>query len=123
MSKILVVDDALFMRIYLKNILMSIGFGEVVEAENGEIAIKKYQSEKPDLVILDITMPVMDGIKALKKIKNSDPEANIIMCSAMAIGQQSIVIKAIEFGAKDFIVKPFKKNELIETINKFLTFN
>ena len=118
MSKILVVDDAAFMRMNLKNILTNEGFGEVIEAENGEIAIQKYKNEQPDLVTLDITMPEMDGIEALKKIKENDPDATVIMCSAM--GQQSMVIKAIELGAKDFIVKPFDKGKIKEAVSKVL---
>jgi len=118
MSKILVVDDAAFMRMNLKNILTNEGFGEVVEAENGEMAIQKYKNEQPDLVTLDITMPEMDGIEALEKIKENDPDATVIMCSAM--GQQSMVIKAIELGAKDFIVKPFDKGKIKEAVSKVL---
>ena len=118
MPKILVVDDAAFMRMNLKNILTKEGFGEVVEAENGEMAIQKYKNEQPDLVTLDITMPEMDGIEALEKIRESDPDANVIMCSAM--GQQSMVIKAIELGAKDFIVKPFDKGKIKEAVSKVL---
>ena len=118
MPKILVVDDAAFMRMNLKNILTNEGFGEVVEAENGEIAVQKYKNEKPDLVTLDITMPEMDGIEALEKIKEDDPDATVIMCSAM--GQQSMVIKAIELGAKDFIVKPFDKGKIKEAVSKVL---
>ena len=118
MPKILVVDDAAFMRMNLKNILTKEGFGEVVEAENGEIAIQKYKNEQPDLVTLDITMPEMDGIEALKKIKESDPDANVIMCSAM--GQQSMVIEAIDAGAKDFIVKPFDKDKIKKAVSKVL---
>jgi|SRR6056297_1661753 len=118
MPKILVVDDAAFMRMNLKNILTNEGFGEVVEAENGEMAIQKYKNEQPDLVTLDITMPEMDGIEALEKIKENDPDATVIMCSAM--GQQSMVIKAIELGAKDFIVKPFDKGKIKEAVSKVL---
>jgi len=118
MPKILVVDDAAFMRMNLKNILTKEGFGEVVEAENGEMAIQKYKNEQPDLVTLDITMPEMDGIEALEKIKENDPDATVIMCSAM--GQQSMVIKAIELGAKDFIVKPFDKGKIKEAVSKVL---
>lgn len=118
MPKILVVDDAAFMRMNLKNILTNEGFGEVVEAENGEMAVQKYKNEQPDLVTLDITMPEMDGIEALEKIKEDDPDATVIMCSAM--GQQSMVIKAIELGAKDFIVKPFDKGKIKEAVSKVL---
>ena len=118
MPKILVVDDAAFMRMNVKNILSKEGFEDILEAENGEEAVQKYKEEDPDLVTLDITMPQMDGLEALKKIKKYDSEANVIMCSAM--GQQSMVIEAIEAGAKDFVVKPFDKDKIKEAVSKVL---
>ena len=106
MARILVVDDAAFMRMMIKDILTKNGYEVVGEAADGVQAVERYQELKPDLVTLDITMPEMDGITALKKIKEIDPQAKVIMCSAM--GQQAMVIDAIQAGAKDFIVKPFQ---------------
>ena len=104
--RVLVVDDAAFMRMMVKDILTKNGYEVVGEAENGMKALEKYQELKPDLTTMDITMPEMDGISAVKEIKKVDPNAKIVMCSAM--GQQSMVIDAIQSGAKDFIVKPFQ---------------
>ena len=118
MAKILIVDDAAFMRMMLKDILTKGGFEIAGEAADGVEAVAKYNELKPDLVTLDITMPNKDGIQALKKIRESDPNAAIIMCSAM--GQQSMVIEAIQAGAKDFIVKPFQADRVIESIRKIL---
>ncbi|QSZ26599.1 response regulator [Aceticella autotrophica] len=118
MSKILIVDDAAFMRMMIKDILTKNDLGTVIEAENGGIAVEEYIKEKPDLVIMDITMPEVDGIQAVKLIKEKDPDAKIIMCSAM--GQQAMVIEAIQAGAKDFIVKPFQPDRVIEAIKKML---
>ena len=105
-KNILICDDAAFMRMMIKDILSKNGYNVVGEAENGAIAVEKYSETNPDLVLMDITMPEMDGIQALKKIKEKDPNASVIMCSAM--GQQAMVIEAIQSGAKDFIVKPFQ---------------
>lgn len=116
MAKILLVDDAAFMRMNLKNILEKENHKIIAEAENGREAIEKFRDKNPDLTILDITMPEMDGLEALKKIKNIDHDARIIMCSAM--GQQNMVIEAIESGARDFVVKPFKPKRVLEAINK-----
>ncbi|MDO5293986.1 MAG: response regulator [bacterium] len=117
MSKnILVVDDAAFMRMMIKDILTKNGYNVVGEAENGLKAIDKYNETKPDLVLMDITMPELDGIQALKKIKAADPNAVIIMCSAM--GQQAMVIESIQSGAKDFIVKPFQADRVLEAVKK-----
>lgn len=113
---ILVVDDAAFMRMMIKEILTKNGYEIVGEANDGNEAIEKYKELKPDLVTMDITMPELDGIEALKIIKKDFPEAKIIMCSAM--GQQSMVIDAIQAGAKDFIVKPFQADRVIEAISK-----
>ena len=115
-NNILVVDDAAFMRMMVKDILTKGGYNVVGEAENGVVAIQKYTELKPDLVTLDITMPEMDGIQALKKIKEAD--ANVIMCSAM--GQQAMVIEAIQNGAKDFIVKPFQADRVLEAVKKVI---
>ena len=106
MAKVMICDDAAFMRMMIKDILTKNGYEIAAEAENGAIAVEKYPEAKPDLVLMDITMPDMDGIQALKKIKEIDANANVIMCSAM--GQQAMVIEAIQSGAKDFIVKPFQ---------------
>lgn len=118
-NKILVVDDAAFMRMMIKDILTKNGFNVVGEAENGAQAVEKYAELQPDLVTMDITMPEMDGISALKKIKETDPNAKILMCSAM--GQQAMVIDAIQAGAKDFIVKPFQADRVLEAIQKALS--
>lgn len=117
-QKILVVDDAAFMRMMIKDILTKNGFDVVAEAENGAQAIEMYNEHHPDLVTMDITMPEMDGITALKEIKKMHKDAKVIMCSAM--GQQAMVIDAIQAGAKDFIVKPFQADRVIEAIKKTL---
>lgn len=117
-KNILIVDDASFMRMMIKDILTKNGFNVVGEAENGLIAIQKYKELRPDLVTMDITMPEMDGIQALKKIREITPDAKVVMCSAM--GQQAMVIEAIQAGAKDFIVKPFHEDRVLEATNKAL---
>ncbi|WP_139193122.1 MULTISPECIES: response regulator [Anaerobacillus] len=116
MAKILIVDDAAFMRMMIKDILSKNGFEIAGEANDGAQAIEKYKELSPDLVTMDITMPEMDGITALKEIKKIDPNAKVIMCSAM--GQQAMVIDAIQAGAKDFIVKPFQADRVLEAIKK-----
>lgn len=118
MEKIMLVDDAAFMRMKIKKALSAGGYNNFVEAQDGAEAVKKYEEEKPDLVIMDITMPNMDGLQALKKIKESDSSANIMMCTAM--GQESMVVDAINYGAKDFIVKPFEDERLVQTVNSIL---
>lgn len=118
MAKALVVDDAAFMRMMLKGILAKGGHEVVGEAENGAIAVMKYKELKPDFVTMDITMPVMEGIEAVKHIKQSDPAARIIMCSAM--GQQGMIVQAVQAGARDFIVKPFQEDRVLESIGKLL---
>ena len=115
-KSILICDDAAFMRMMIKDILTKNGYNVVGEAENGARAVEKYNELKPDLVLMDITMPEMDGIQALKKIKENDPSARVIMCSAM--GQQAMVIESIQAGAKDFIVKPFQADRVIEAVKK-----
>ena len=115
-KNILICDDAAFMRMMIKDILSKNGYNVVGEAENGAIAVEKYSETNPDLVLMDITMPEMDGIQALKKIKEKDPNASVIMCSAM--GQQAMVIESIQAGAKDFIVKPFQADRVLEAVKK-----
>lgn len=115
-KSVLIVDDAAFMRMMVKDILTKGGYDVVGEAENGAVAVAKYDELKPDLVTLDITMPEMDGLEALKKIKEKDPGAVVIMCSAM--GQQAMVIESIQSGAKDFIVKPFQADRVLEAVKK-----
>lgn len=115
-KNILICDDAAFMRMMIKDILSKNGYNIAGEAENGIKAIEKYNETKPDLVLMDITMPEMDGIQALKKIKEADANACVIMCSAM--GQQAMVIEAIQSGAKDFIVKPFQAERVLEAVKK-----
>lgn len=116
--RILIVDDAAFMRMMIKDILGKNGFDVVGEAQDGEEAIEKFKELTPDLVTMDITMPEKDGVTALKEIKEIDAAAKVIMCSAM--GQQTMVIDAIQAGAKDFIVKPFQADRVIEAIQKAL---
>ena len=115
-KNILICDDAAFMRMMIKDILTKNGYNVVGEAENGAKAVEKYNELKPDLVLMDITMPEMDGIQALKKIKEMDSGAMIIMCSEM--GQQAMVIESIQSGAKDFIVKPFQADRVLEAVKK-----
>ncbi|TCW38679.1 two-component system chemotaxis response regulator CheY [Thermohydrogenium kirishiense] len=118
MSKIMIVDDAAFMRMMIKDIITKNNLGSVIEAEDGSVAVEKYNQEKPDLVLMDITMPEMDGIQAVRQIVKKDPNAKIVMCSAK--GQQAMVIEAIQAGAKDFIVKPFQPDRVIEAVKKML---
>ena len=118
MAKILVVDDALFMRKMLIDILTKCGHEVIAEASNGKEALSMYKDKKPDLVTMDITMPEVDGIQGLKDIREFDSNALVVMCSAM--GQQSMVIESISNGAKDFIVKPFQAGRVQEAIDKVL---
>ena len=115
-KNILICDDAAFMRMMIKDILTKNGYVVVGEAENGLKAVEKYNETKPDLVLMDITMPEMDGISAVKEIRKIDPNAKIVMCSAM--GQQAMVIEAIQAGARDFIVKPFQADRVLEAVRK-----
>lgn len=117
-ATIMIVDDAAFMRMMLKDILTKNGFTVVGEAENGAVAVEKYMELQPNLTTMDITMPEMDGLQALKEIRKRDSKARVIMCSAM--GQQSMVIEAIQAGARDFIVKPFQADRVVEAITKAL---
>ena len=116
MARVLIVDDAAFMRMMIKDILEKNGYEIVGEAPNGAVEVEMYQKEKPDVVTMDITMPDVDGIEAVKRIKAIDPGAKIIMCSAM--GQQSMVMDAIKAGARDFIVKPFQADRVLEAVQK-----
>lgn len=118
-TKVLIVDDAAFMRMMIKDILAKNGYEIVGEAENGMKAIEKFQELRPDLTTMDITMPEMDGITAVKEIKKIDANAKVIMCSAM--GQQAMVIEAIQSGARDFIVKPFQPDRVLEAVRKVLS--
>jgi two-component system, chemotaxis family, chemotaxis protein CheY len=118
-KRVLIVDDAAFMRMMIKDILTKNGYDVVAEASDGAQAVEKYKEHNPDLVTMDITMPEMDGIAALKEIRAFDPEAKVIMCSAM--GQQAMVIDAIQAGAKDFVVKPFQADRVLEAVNKTLS--
>lgn len=115
---ILLVDDAAFMRMMIKDILTKNGYDVVGEAENGLKAVEKFKELSPDLVIMDITMPEMDGIQAVKAIREVSGDAKIIMCSAM--GQQAMVIEAIQSGARDFIVKPFQADRILESVKKVI---
>ncbi|MEL1238520.1 MAG: response regulator [Liquorilactobacillus nagelii] len=115
-KKILIVDDAVFMRIKLKDILEKNGYEVAGEAQNGQEAFDQYQEVKPDLVTMDITMPEVDGLEALKMIRKADANAKVIMCSAM--GQQGMVMDVIRAGAIDFIVKPFDTERVIKALDK-----
>ncbi|MER2040069.1 MAG: response regulator [Carnobacterium sp.] len=115
-KNVMIVDDAAFMRMKLKDILEKNGYNVVAEAQNGVEAVEKYKAEKPNLVTMDITMPEMDGVDALKAIKAFDPAARVVMCSAM--GQQGMVMDAIRSGAVDFIVKPFDSDRVIKALDK-----
>lgn len=117
-GKILIVDDAAFMRMMLKDTLKKNGYENIIEAPDGEVAVQTYKAEKPDLVIMDITMPNKNGLEALKEIKEYDPNSKVVMCSAM--GQESMVVEAIRSGAKDFIVKPFKADRVLKTVEGIL---
>ena len=117
-KRVLIVDDAAFMRMMIKDILSKNGYDVVGEAENGAKAIEKYKELTPDLVVMDITMPEVDGITAVKEIKQINADSKIVMCSAM--GQQAMVIESIQAGAKDFIVKPFQAERVIEAIKKVI---
>lgn len=118
MAKILCVDDAAFMRMMVKNTLTQNGYTDIYEAADGVQAIEKYMEIHPDLVIMDITMPNLDGLEALKAIRAKDPNATVVMCSAM--GQEAMVVEAIKAGAKDFIVKPFKPERIVKTVSAII---
>ena len=116
MSKVLIVDDAAFMRISIKNMLTKNGYEVVGEAENGAVGVEMFKSLSPDIVTMDITMPEMDGLQALKEIVKLDPKSKVVMVSAM--GQEAMVRDAIVSGAKGFIVKPFKEDGIIAALKK-----
>ncbi len=118
MAKIMMVDDAAFMRKVIKDALSKAGYTDLHEAVDGADAFEKYKELKPDLVLMDITMPNMDGLEALKAIRAADGNANVVMCSAM--GQETMVIDAIRSGAKDFIVKPFKGERVLKTVTSIV---
>ena len=118
MAKIMIVDDAAFMRTLLKNILFPKGYEIAGEADNGAAAVEKYKELKPDLVTMDIVMPNVNGIEALKKIREMDPNARVIMCTA--VGQENMVRAAILSGAKGYIVKPFQAPKVLEEVQKVL---
>ncbi|SDD18848.1 two-component system, chemotaxis family, response regulator CheY [Paenibacillus sp. UNCCL117] len=118
MAKVLVVDDAAFMRAIIGGMIKDLGHEVVGEAENGLDALQKYSLLKPDFVTLDITMPEMDGVEALRNIMKHDSSAKVVMCSAM--GQQSLVIEAIKLGAKDFLVKPIQKDRVYSSLQRLL---
>ncbi|WP_010093257.1 response regulator [Ornithinibacillus scapharcae] len=120
MARILIVDDAKFMRTTMQAILTKDNHEIVGEAENGLEAVSLYKDKNPDLVIMDITMPVMNGIDAIKEIMKHDENANIIVCSAM--GHQKVVVDAIELGAKEFIVKPFDEHRVLEAVGRVLSY-
>jgi two-component system chemotaxis response regulator CheY len=115
---VLVCDDAIFMRTMISDILSQAGLEVVGEAESGVQAVEKYSALKPDLVTMDIVMPDMGGIEAVREICKDDPEAKILMCSAM--GQQALVVEAIQAGAKDFVVKPFQPSRVLEAVQRVL---
>lgn len=117
-KKILLVDDAAFMRKVIRDTLTKAGYTEIFEAVDGADAVQKYSEVHPDLVLMDITMPNMDGLEALKIIRGADNSANVVMCTAM--GQESMVMEAVRSGAKDFIVKPFKEDRILKTVNSIL---
>ena len=114
----MLVDEEAFMRKMIKKALTDNGFSNFGEAQDGAEAVRKYEEEKPDLVIMDITMPNMDGLQALKKIREADASARVVMCTAM--GQESMVVDAIKSGARDFIVKPFNAERIVQTVNSIL---
>jgi two-component system chemotaxis response regulator CheY len=116
--QVLITDDTAFMRMTLRNILEKNGYQVVGEAEDGQVAVDKYRELRPDLVTMDITMPRMDGITAIKKIIEIDSQAKIVVCSAM--GQKSLVIEALNAGARDFIVKPFQAERIVNALQKIV---
>jgi two-component system chemotaxis response regulator CheY len=117
MAKILIVDDAEFLRVRISKMLGGEGH-EIIEAENGLMALNTYKATKPDLVLMDITMPEMDGLTALKEIRSYDPKAKVVMLTAL--GQESVVLEAIKSGARDFMVKPFERDRVLSAVSKLL---
>ncbi len=117
--KVLICDDAIFMRTMVGDILTQAGFEVVGEAETGVQAIERYRALRPDLVTMDIVMPDMGGIDAVREITKLDPEAKVLMCSAM--GQQALVVEALQAGARDFVVKPFQPSRVLEAVERILS--
>ena len=117
MAKVLVVDDAAFMRVRAVKVMQEAGH-DVAEAENGRDAVTQYAAWRPDVVLMDITMPEMDGLAALKEIRKIDPSARVAMVTAM--GQQAIVMEALKAGAKDFVLKPFQPDRVLSALQKLL---
>lgn len=113
-KKIMIVDDAIFMRWIIRKILEDGGYEDVIEAQNGEEALELFREQKPDLILLDITMPGKSGIEVLEEIQAEEPGSTVIMCSA--VGQEMMIRRALEAGAADFVVKPFKNEELLKVI-------
>ncbi len=118
MARIMIVDDAEFMRMVIRDILVKQGHEVVAEVADGECAIQKYQEVKPDLVLMDIILPDMEGTKTLQKLLELDPRAKVVMCSSL--GQKAVVMESIKIGAKDFIVKPFEPDKVLEVIKKVI---
>jgi len=118
MATVLVVDDAEFLRVRISKMLTAEGY-QVIEAENGAVAVEKYKAEHPDVVLMDITMPEMDGLTALKTIKAIDPQARVVMLTAL--GQESVVLEAVKSGARDFVVKPFNQERVLSALQKLLS--
>ncbi len=114
--RILIVDDLSFMRTAIREIVEASGFQVAGEAENGAQGVELYRSRQPDVVLMDITMPVMDGIESLRRIIDADPAARVVMCSAL--GQQEYIVRAIQYGAKDFVVKPFRPERIVSAVRK-----
>ncbi|WP_322807394.1 response regulator [Thermanaerothrix sp.] len=117
MATVLVVDDAEFLRVRISKMLVAEGY-QVIEAENGAVAVEKYKAEHPDVVLMDITMPEMDGLTALKNIRAYDPQAKVVMLTAL--GQESVVLEAVKSGARDFVVKPFNQERVLSALQKLL---
>ena len=117
-KKILITDDAQFMRFTLRKLLQSHGYDDFIEAANGQEAVEGYAAHRPDLVLMDITMPVMNGIEATRSIRSIDSDAKVIVCSAM--GQKNMIVEAISAGAKDFIIKPFQPDRVLDSVKKHL---
>lgn len=117
-KRVLICDDSKFMRLHIRNILEKVGYHEVYEAENGEDVLAKYEQVNPDMVFMDIVMPVKDGVSAVRDIMEYDRDAKVVMCSAM--GQKPFILDAIQAGAKDFIIKPFEAEKIAEATTQFL---
>ena len=117
-KKILIVDDALFMRKVIRNVLEESGYTDITEAQDGKEALLKYEEGRPDIILLDITMPGMSGLEILEEILRRNPDQKVVMCSA--IGQEAMIQKAVDMGAADFIVKPFEKEKLRKTVERYL---